>query len=337
MIKNIGGGTINICYVKQMDYLDEIISTKNQKMPYFLKWLIYNYKKIAKIFTVKQVEDKKIVIIPINSTGKGIEKWIKYLCSVLYDSNLDTVVLSNSLKKVQGIKEQLNSENIRVLEGTLLRENLTVKLVEYIANEMNEEVKNLEITVLVNQNKKIYIQSILALAEVTKNIKIVTNNVDDFKNLEQKMQELYGILIRVTNNKRKSLAKSSIIINLDFPEELVNKFVINPDAIIVNISNQVKIKAKQFSGINMHDMKLLIKKNYNREFEKNSVYNDFDAKEIYESSIVNMEFDEVQRKLVKDNVYINSLIGVNGPINKKEFEEKCEKYVKSLDKLSRLN
>jgi len=320
-----------------MDYLDEIVSLKKQKWPYFLKWLIYNYKKFAKIFTVKQVEDRKVVIIPTNSTGKGIEKWIKYLCSVLYDNNLDTVVLSNSLKKVQGIKELLNSENINVLEGKVLKENLVVKLVEYIANEMNEDVKNLEITVLVNQNKKIYIQSILALAETTKNIKLVTNNVDDFKNLEQKMQELYGILIRVTNNKRKSLAKSSIIINLDFPEELVNKYAINPDAIIVNINNQIKIKSKQFSGINVHNMKLLIPKNYNTEFEKNSIYNDFEANEIYETSILNMEFDEVQRKLFKDKVYINSLIGINGPINKKEFEEKCEKYLKSLDKLSRLN
>jgi len=320
-----------------MDYLDEIVSLKKQKWPYFLKWLIYNYKKFAKIFTVKQVEDRKVVIIPTNSTGKGIEKWIKYLCSVLYDNNLDTVVLSNSLKKVQGIKELLNSENINVLEGKVLKENLVVKLVEYIANEMNEDVKNLEITVLVNQNKKIYIQSILALAETTKNIKLVTNNVDDFKNLEQKMQELYGILIRVTNNKRKSLAKSSIIINLDFPEELVNKYAINPDAIIVNINNQIKIKSKQFSGINVHNMKLLIPKNYNTEFEKNSIYNDFEANEIYEASILNMEFDEVQRKLFKDKVYINSLIGINGPINKKEFEEKCEKYLKSLDKLSRLN
>ena len=320
-----------------MDYLDEIVSLKKQKWPYFLKWLIYNYKKFAKIFTVKQVEDRKVVIIPTNSTGKGIEKWIKYLCSVLYDNNLDTVVLSNSLKKVQGIKELLNSENINVLEGKVLKENLVVKLVEYIANEMNEDVKNLEITVLVNQNKKIYIQLILALAEITKNIKLVTNNVDDFKSLEQKMQELYGILIRVTNNKRKSLAKSSIIINLDFPEELVNKYAINPDAIIVNINNQIKIKSKQFSGINVHNMKLLIPKNYNTEFEKNSIYNDFEANEIYEASILNMEFDEVQRKLFKDKVYINSLIGINGTINKKEFEEKCEKYVKSLDKLSRLN
>ena len=35
--------------------------------------------------------------------------------------------------------------------------------------------------------------------------------------------------------------------------------------------------------------------------------------------------------------YHNQVIGITGTINKKEFEEKCEKYVKSLDKLSRFN
>ena len=320
-----------------MDYLDEIISSKNQKLPYSIKWLIYNYKRICKIFTIRQVEDKKVVIVPTNNIRGFIKNWIKHLNTILYDNNFDTVVLSNSLKKVQGIKESFNTENINVLDGKFLKENLIVKLVEYIANEMNEEVKNLEITILVNENKRIYIEGILALAEITKNIKLVTNNIDDFKNLEQKMQELYGIIIRVTNNKRKSLAKSRLIINLDFPEELVNKYVINPDAIIVNINNQINIKSKQFSGINVHNMKLLIPKNYNSEFEKNSVYNDFDINEIYEAYIINMGFDEVQKNLIKDKIFISSLIGVNGVINKKEFEEKCENYVKSLDKMSRLN
>lgn len=333
----MGGGTINICYVKQMDYLDEIISPKNQKLPYFLKWLIYSYKKICKLFTIKQVEDKKVIIIPTNTTNKLMNKWIKYLSNVLYNNNLDTLVLSNTLKSVQGIKEGLSKENINILEGKILKENLVVKIVEYIANEMNENVNNLEVTLLVNENKKIYIESILALAERTRNIKLVTNNVDDFKSLEQKMQELFGILIRVTNNKRKSLEKSRLIINLDFPEELVNKYAINPDAIIVNISNQISIRAKKFSGINVHDMKLLIPNGYNSEFEKNSIYNDFNSNEIYEASIMNMNFDEVQKRLVKDKVFISSLIGVNGVINKKEFEEKCENYVKSIDKMSRLN
>ena len=320
-----------------MDYIDEIISVKNQKMPYFLKWIIYNYKKLFKIYTIKQLNNQKVIIMPIKSNNRKILKWIKDLNNILYNNNLDTVVLSNTLKNVQGIKESLYMANVNILEGKILKQNLLIKVVEYIANEMNEDIKELEITLLLNENKKIYIEGILALAEKTRNIKLVTNNVEDFKYLETKMQEIFGILIRVTNNKRKSLAKSRIIINLDFPEEVLNKYAINPDAIIVNINNQVNIKSKKFSGINIHDMNLIIPINYNYEFEQNNVFNDFNINEIYETSIINMNFEEVQQKLKKEKIFIKSLIGLNGVINNKEFEEKCEKYVKSIDKMSRLN
>ena len=237
------------------------------------------------------------MILPTYNLGKNTHKWMKYLNSVLYDNNVNTVVLSKTLKKIPGIKESLNRENINILEGKILRENLVIKIIEYISNEINEDISNLEITLLINEYKKPYVESIIALAEKTKNLKLVTNNVDDFKNLEQKLQELFGILIRVTNNKRKSLAKSRIIINLDFPEELVNKYTINPDAIIVNIDKPIKIKSKKFAGINVHSVKLYIPHNCNVQFEENNVYNDFEEEEIYEASLINLTFEDAQKRL----------------------------------------
>lgn len=144
-------------------------------------------------------------------------------------------------------------------------------------------------------------------------------------------------MIRITDNKRKGLLNSNIIINVDFPEELINKYTINPEAIIVNLENDVKIKSKKFKGINANDIKINISSNYNIEFEKNNVYNDFEIKELYEASICNLSLEEVKKKLKEDNVHVSALIGNNGIINKKEFEEKCEIYVKSIDKMSILN
>ena len=322
MFKTLGGGTINICYIKSLNYIDEILSNKHSKLPYFIKWLIYNYKKIFKIFTIKNVGEKRILILPTYNLEKSTQKWMKYLNSILFDNNINTVVLSKTIKKIPGIKEGLNKENINILEGKLLRENLLIKIIEYISNEINEDIANLEITLLINEYKKPYVESIIALAEKTKNLKLVTNNVDDFKNLEQKLQELFGILIRVTNNKRKSLAKSRIIINIDFPEELVNKYSINPDAIIVNIDKPVKIKAKKFAGINVHNVKLYIPHNCNVQFEENNVFNVFSEEEMYEAELINLTFEEAQKKLAKDKIYIKNLIGANGVISKHEFKSK---------------
>ena len=317
--------------------MDEIISSKNQKMPYIIKWLIYEYKKIFKVFTIKPVSGNEVIIIPRYKNNEKTVKIIPDLVNILYDRNCDTIVLSNSLKNINGVKECINKENIKILDGTFLKENLLLEIVIYVANSMNISAKDVDVTILANDNKFDYMKNIINIAENIKNIKIVTNNVERFKNVEQKIQEILGILIRITNNKRKGLANSQIIINLDFPEELINKYAINPEAIIVNIGQNVKIKSKKFKGINANNIKISMKTNYNTEFEQNKIFNDFEEAELYEASIKNMSFEEIKKKIQKDNVNVTSLIGNNGSINKKEFEEKCKFYVKSIDKMLILN
>lgn len=317
--------------------MDEIISSKNQKMPYIIKWLIYEYKKIFKVFTIKPVSGNDVIIIPRYKNNEKTVKLIPDLVNILYDRNCDTIVLSNSLKNINGVKECINKENIKILDGTFLKENLLLEIVIYVANSMNISAKDVDVTILANDNKFDYMKNIINIAENIKNIKIVTNNVERFKNVEQKIQEILGILIRITNNKRKGLANSQIIINLDFPEELINKYAINPEAIIVNIGQNVKIKSKKFKGINANNIKISMKTNYNTEFEQNKIFNDFEEAELYEASIKNMSFEEIKKKFQKDNVNVTSLIGNNGSINKKEFEEKCKFYVKSIDKMLILN
>ena len=198
--------------------MDEIISSKNQKMPYIIKWLIYEYKKIFKVFTIKPVSGNDVIIIPRYKNNEKTVKLIPDLVNILYDRNCDTIVLSNSLKNINGVKECINKENIKILDGTFLKENLLLEIVIYVANSMNISAKDVDVTILANDNKFDYMKNIINIAENIKNIKIVTNNVERFKNVEQKIQEILGILIRITNNKRKGLANSQIIINLDFPE-----------------------------------------------------------------------------------------------------------------------
>ena len=295
------------------------------------------YKKTFRIFTVKDIEGKEFIILPCDTGNKNIRKWIPHLAKILYDRNCNKVVLSKTLKQEEGIKEAIYKENISILDGSILKQNMLLKVTEYISNELNVELKNTEITLLVNENRKAHIENIISLAENAKNIKIVTNNIEEFKSLEQKLKEKFGILIRITNNKRKGLANSNIIINMDFPEELVNKYTINPDAIIVNLEKTVKIKYKQFCGINANNIKINLPKQYRVEFERANIYNDFEESELYEAELLNMGFEEVQQKLKKDNVYVKALIGNNGTINEKEFREKCENYVKSIDKVSIFN
>ena len=50
------------------------------------------------------------------------------------------------------------------------------------------------------------------------------------KKTEQELYEKNGILIVISNNQKKSLAKSQIILNLDFNKEVLNRYKINETA-----------------------------------------------------------------------------------------------------------
>ena len=117
-------------------------------------------------------------------------------------------------------------------------------------------------------------------------------------------------MITVTNNKKKSLSKSKIILNVDFPTELINKYNINDEAIIINLRGNVKINKKRFNGININD--------YEIEYEDKECF-DYDKKnkykiaEIYEAKIYKKApIKNIMENLEKDKVKIIKLRGVNG-------------------------
>ena len=43
--------------------------------------------------------------------------------------------------------------------------------------------------------------------------------------------------------------KSKIILNIDFPNELINKYMIKDDAIIINVPGKAKINRKRFNRL----------------------------------------------------------------------------------------
>ena len=52
---------------------------------------------------------------------------------------------------------------------------------------------------------------------------------------------------------KKSLVKTPIILNLDFNMQVLNKYKINENAIIINVEGDMKIRSKRFSGINKNN------------------------------------------------------------------------------------
>lgn len=166
---------------------------------------------------------------------------------------------------------------------------------------------------MINDFTDINIEIILNIAKNIKRLNIVTNHMERCKKIEEYLYNEFGVMLNVSNNKEKSLLKSKIIINIDFPEELINKYRIYDKAIILNIQDNVALKRKRFNGINVNYYKIKIPDEYRIKGFKDEL--------IYESLIYGKSYAEISEKIRRDNINIEKLIGRNGPIIEKEINK----------------
>ena len=106
--------------------------------------------------------------------------------------------------------------------------------------------------------------------------------------------------------------KSKIILNIDFSQELINKYNIKDDAIIVNIKNKVRINKKRFNGLNINDYEIDFRDD---KKDEKSLNNKYYLKDLYECQLYKKQrISDLKNKLKIDNVYINKLILNNGEL-----------------------
>ena len=253
------------------------------------------------------------IILPINENTKEkqIEKIAKKTKKIIQkNSNSKKIILSKELQKEQTYINYLNTYGLEIQNGKWLYEILLPNITEYIIEKKNVEKVN--ISILINDLTDLELENIKTLARKYKTINIVTNHIEKFKKLEKSLEENEGIIITITNNKKKSLMKSQIILNIDFPNELINKYNIKDDAIIVNVKGKIKINKKRFNGLNIN--------NYEIDFrddkkDTKALNNKYFLKDIYESELYKKQrISEIKEKIKIDNVIIKKLILNNGEL-----------------------
>lgn len=264
-----------------------------------------NYKNIA--------INKIIICIPKYKYNKIDNKLMKNLIYVLKQNSIKNIVLSKELNQKKLLKNTIYSHNYNILDGRFLIKTSTIDILEYIMKNVDSNINKEEISILVNENSKINLDIITNIANNAKRVNIITNNIAKFKKLEKKLYEEKGIMISIGNNKKKGLSKSKYIVNMDFTEELLNKYKIYKRAILINIENICKINTKLFSGIIINNIEI--------KYDNNIDLKDkFDRNETYETSIIaidNLQHIDIIKQ--KDNFKIVNTIGNNGIINQNEY------------------
>lgn len=257
-----------------------------------------------KLNLIKVNENTIVLPITDDCKEKNIEKIATKTNKIIRKySNSKKVVLSKEMYKEEKYINYLNMLGLEIQNGKWLFEILLPEIVEYIIDKNKMEKVN--ISILLNDLTDIEIENIKILARTYKTINIVTNHIEKFRRLEKQLQD-EGIIITITNNKKKSLMKSQIILNVDFPKELINKYNIQDEAIIVNIKEKIKINKKRFNGLNINDYEIDF-----RDDKKNikALSDKYYLKDLYESELYKKQKNnEVREKIKADKVTIKKLI-----------------------------
>lgn len=266
---------------------------------------------IARVFNLVEIVNDRI-ILPIEEKEIIDEKKLKILTKkiikILDKTNCKTIILSKYLKKNKNLVENLRNAGLNIIEGKWLFLVMSEKVLDYVVRKKELKKEETNVSILVNNNFNDYIlENIKEIIRKYKTVNIVTKQIEKFKKIEKQIMDEEGINITITNNKKKSLVRSNIILNVDFDTELINKYNIPEEGIIVNLQENVKITKKRFNGISINDYEIKYQNYDEYDYEKEKYY---DKKDIYEAMIYkNQPYEYIKRKIDRDKVEIVKLIG----------------------------
>lgn len=240
------------------------------------------------------------------------EKNIKKVINKLLKSEIDNVVLSKELVGNKEFVNAINASGINVFDGKWLEKYLSIQIFDYIVAKKEIQKEQTEIAITVNQITDLSIEIIKKLAKQYKRVTVVTNHIDKLRKIEKEIYDKEGILIIISNNHKKSLLKPQFILNMDFNKEVLNKYRINENAVIVNLEGDMKITEKRFNGINVNNYEIDVGRD---EVIWREDMHLFRAKDLLEATIYMKDtFENITKKINKNKVSITELYGVNGKI-----------------------
>lgn len=209
-----------------------------------------NSNIIKKIFKKTELLQNTIIInqdIEKIKLRKKI-KIIKKINRILEMNKCKTVLLSKDIKKDEELVNLLYSNNINIIDGKIIFKMKMIEVLEYILERKNISCNDAKIAIISNTVNSFLKNNTMILAKKVKELTIATNKRKEFKKIDEVLCD-EGIIITITNNRKKGIIKSDIILNIDIPKEIINLYNIKDEAIIVNFEENVKIRKKRFAGV----------------------------------------------------------------------------------------
>ncbi len=317
-------------YFETIDKINIIFNIRYERTPIIIKKVILFFIYTFNIILYKQYEDKIVCVLPFYDGNKKEQISNIKMNSIIkkihkkFKKEVYLFAFASNIKYKDRIKEELEkykSNNIIWVEGYWIFSYLILDILKYIFNLTETSIKEQNIDMLINNISEISYYILKRIALNAKRVKIVTNKLNIFKKIEKELYDKEGIAIELSNNMKKSLSKSSYIINVDFDNKLFNKYKVNKNAVILNVYKKTKVQSLMFNGINILDCYIDFDDRIKDEFKEIGIYNDFTPNIIYESYLYKKDKAEnIIKQTINNKVKMLYLIGNKGKINELEFK-----------------
>ena len=221
-----------------------------------------NKTNIIKSMFNKVTRDKNKMIINVNLEKAKFEtkiKIVKSIKKILTEEKSRQIVVTKKLKQDTEFINLLHGCDINICDSKWLFKQFTNEIIQSTLKDKKKE--ECEIWICINEIYDLAQEYIYKFAKEFKRINIVTNHIGKFQKIEDKLYKEEGILINITNNRRKSLSKAKLILNIDFPKETLNQFTIYEKADIISWEGNIKINKKKFNGKIIEDFEYSLDKN----------------------------------------------------------------------------
>lgn len=309
-------------------YKEDLLKEKEKTLPNFFKNIIYNFRKLTgQAINIKTPQGNLTIIPKLN------KRVLKKVDKILKIDVTKNVCVSEELKTKENFIKFLNERNINILDGRWLFKYLLTDVIDFLCLQLGIRQETQEISILTNEMNSLIFETIIKISEKVKNINILTKNTNLFKKLEEAVYEESGMLLRVTNDFKKSALKSNIILNLNFVQELLDKVNFSRNSIIVNVEKPLKINQKSFNGKIINFYHINLPKKYLDNQER---FSRFDTTILYESYIYKKTLPKnIWKEIELDKIKIDSLEGIKGIIrfpkivNNLESQKQSKLQIKS--------
>lgn len=286
-------------YIKELKKDDKIDAL--EKVPKFLHKILINITKKTNNFYINTIDEDKKVYLILNTKKKNTYKnIIKKLKNEKTRTQKIQIVLEDKLK------ENVNYFNeFKILDGKEFMNNNVNKILEKILE--NIPIALQDVFILTNKYNESSIRLIKNIGQEFKSVNVISKEIERYNMLED-ILENETIVFSIANNKRKSLKKAKIIVNMDFTKEQLQEYNIYRNAIIINLNKEKITNLKGFEGIIVQNVEIELEDTEKEIFKENNILDGFKKVELYES--INP---------IKEMGKIQEIYGNNGKIDKKEL------------------